>query len=76
MAAHDLTFVPLSEFPQLIDLEIEALNSLVTRAFARVHLSTCDFAGAWGECNQPATVHHIASEQEFCLRHFQVVSRG
>ena len=27
-------------------------------------------------CRQRATVHHLESEQEYCLRHFQEVDRG
>lgn len=25
----------------------------------------------WGDCPEPATVHDLASESEFCLRHFR-----
>jgi hypothetical protein len=84
MAAQHLTLVPASEFPQVslpvlqhgVDCEIEALSRLVSRVVARVHQGQCDYETEWFGCAERATVHHLASEQEFCTRHFQVVSRG
>jgi hypothetical protein len=27
-------------------------------------------------CTQPATVHDVATEQDFCFRHYQEARRG
>lgn len=36
---------------------------------------------SWGagdalECNQPAVVHHVATEMDYCARHWKEVGRG
>lgn len=83
MAAQHLTVSALSEFPQVLhsslqhglDCEIQSLDRIVARAFARVHLTTCDWSDEFCDCAQRATVHDLHSEQEFCLRHFAEVGR-
>lgn len=84
MAAQHLTVSPLSEFPQVLhstlefglDCEIQSLDRLVSRAFARVHLTTCDFEDEWCDCHQVATVHQLATEKEYCLRHFAAMEKA
>jgi hypothetical protein len=66
---------------------IEGLVRIVERAekkAPRPELGSCDwqspesYFGACDSrvCRQKATIHHIPSEQEFCLAHFREVSRG
>jgi hypothetical protein len=43
------------------------LDGLVKQA---LHENTCDWSGEFGDCMLPATVHHLASERDLCLRHF------
>ncbi len=79
MAAHDLTFVPLSEFPQAptpaIDVMIAGLDSLITRTFAKVQLTRCQFEDEFCDCTAKGVVHHIASERDLCVRHFLAAER-
>lgn len=39
-------------------------------------LTECAWSDEHCDCRELATVHHLESEQEFCLRHFQAVRRG
>jgi len=87
MAAHDLTVLSHPNFPQVLDAAIDhALGRMVERVLARhmPELGCCQYespesyGGACDSepCRALATVHHLASEQEFCLAHFLEVSRG
>ena len=77
MAAQRVTVLTHPEFPQVLDRSLAQLNRLVTRTVS-LHflLSQCDFEDEHCNCRAQATVHHLESEQEFCLRHFQAVTRG
>ena len=76
MAAQHLTALSSPEFPQVFDRCLDQLFQRVERILAASYLSTCDFEDQYGDCREVATVHHLASEHEFCLRHFQAVNRG
>jgi hypothetical protein len=39
-------------------------------------LVQCFFSDEHCDCRDLGTVHHLASEQEFCPRHFEAVNRG
>ena len=75
MAAQHLTVFTHPAFPQVfedaISYEVRRVSRIVDHA-----LGVCDFADEHCDCRAKATVHHLASEQEFCLRHFQEVNRG
>ena len=77
MAAQHLTALSSPEFPQALSVSLDRLIDRVEIIVARNYLlSPCDFEDQYGDCREVATVHHLASEHEFCLRHFQVVQRG
>ena len=76
MAAQHLTALASPEFPQALDRSLNQLFERVDRILAQSYLSTCDFEDQYGDCRNVATVHHLASEHEFCERHFKVVNRG
>ena len=79
MAAQNLPSFPLPGFSQLIPALIERQITVVNRVLAQSELGTCDYEDPdfnFYGCCEKATVHHIAFEQEYCLRHFQKVNRG
>lgn len=76
MAVPDLTFLSAPNFPQVLDSVIARLVPLIEQAEARANLTTCFFESEHCDCRELGTVHHLASEQEFCERHFREVSRG
>ena len=76
MAAQHLTALSSPEFPQVLDRSLNQLFERVDRILAQSYLSECDFEDQYGDCRNVATVHHLASEHEFCERHFKVVNRG
>ena len=76
MAVTHLTALSSPEFPQVFDRCLDQLFQRVERILAASYLSTCAFEDQFGDCREVATVHHLASEHEFCLRHFQAVNRG
>jgi hypothetical protein len=76
MAAHDLTVLSAPNFHSVLDSSIQQDLALVDRVLACVHLTTCYWSDEHCDCREVATVHHLASELEFCERHFQAVSRG
>ena len=80
MAAQHLTVLTHPEFPQVLDGSLSRLDQMVTRVLAKTAvtylLGQCNFEDEYCDCREPATVHHLESEQEFCLRHFQAVTRG
>ena len=81
MAAQHLTILSTPNFPQVLysaidralEREIGQIERQVSVAFAKVHLSQCDWSDEFCDCFQRATVHDLKSEQEFCLRHFAEV---
>ena len=77
MAAQHLTILSAPNFPQVFDRALAQLDRLVTRTVS-LHflLSQCDFEDEHCDCRQRATVHQLATGKEYCLRHFQAVSRG
>jgi hypothetical protein len=75
MADQHLTALSSPEFPQVFDGSLDRLFERVDRIYAASLLSTCDFEDQYGDCREVATVHHLASEHEFCERHFAVVNR-
>lgn len=77
MAHNTLAVLSRSDFHSaFLDREIFQLDNLITHSFAKAHLSECAFSNEYVSCAEVATVHHLASEQEFCARHFRAVSRG
>ncbi len=75
MAAQHLTALSSPEFPQVFDGCFARLSARVDRVVAQSHLSTCDFNDEYCVCREVATVHHLASEHEFCARHFRQVTK-
>lgn len=77
MAAQHLTVLSLPSFPQNFQRALNQLLRRVDQGFAASPvLGTCDYESDC-DCPQPATVHHLELEQEFCAAHFRkVVSRG
>jgi hypothetical protein len=65
MAQHSLPVLPFHTFPQ-------------------PQLSPCCHESAesrWGagdaiSCTQPAVIHDVATEQDYCFAHYKAVSRG
>jgi hypothetical protein len=43
---------------------------MVDNAFARVHLTHCYWSDKHCDCRELGTIHHVASERDFCERHF------
>ncbi len=84
MAAHDLTVLRSPDFPQVLRDAIDRAVTRVCQAQDESYLSCCSYESPesrYGACDavpciRKATVHHLESEQEFCLDHFQEVSRG
>ena len=76
MADQHLTALSSPEFPQVFDRCLDQLFQRVERILAASYLSTCAFEDQFGDCREVATVHHLASEHEFCADHFKVISRG
>jgi len=63
-------------FPQVFEDAIDFEIRRVDRILAQSQLGQCNFSDEHCDCRAQATVHHLASEQEFCARHFQAVTRG
>jgi len=79
MAAPTLSVLTSPDFPQTFDRVLSRLERLVIRAEARaaqLELSLCDFEDEHCDCRRLATVHHLASEHEYCDRHFQQIEKG
>lgn len=79
MAHSTLAALAHPDFHNSFDRFFSGIELIVVRAEARAakaHLSECAFSNEYVSCAEVATVHHLASEQEFCARHFQAVSRG
>ncbi len=76
MAAQHLTSLSSPNFPQVFAALIDREITRVSQLLAQSQLTQCFFEDEYCDCRERATVHHLASEQEFCLRHFQAVERG
>lgn len=50
-----------------------AARELLHREFG---LTQCDWSDEWCDCKETATTHDLESEQEFCLRHFNMVQKA
>ena len=73
---HSTAKLPV-EFPQPYSGHlIDQLLSIVSQAVATATLPGCCYEGEALTCYKPATVHHLALEQDFCARHFRAVERG
>ena len=79
MAAQHLTALSSPEFPQVLNDTVERIIDVVDHVLAANSLNyllgPCDFEDQYSDCRDRATVHHLASEHEFCERHFVVVNR-
>ena len=75
--------LPFPTFPQPI-VDIDRLGQLINRANARSLLTTCSYESpesTYGACDglpcgAKATVYEIQTDQEYCVKHFQEVTRG
>ena len=76
MASETLSALSHPNFPQTFESAIDFEIRRVSRIADQAQLGQCAFEDEFCDCRQPATVHHLASEQEFCVRHFAGVSRG
>jgi hypothetical protein len=79
MAAPNLPSLPLAGFAQLIPAlasrEIQHVNrilGLCEYEFPESSYGRCDGF----PCQEPAVIHHLESEHEYCLSHFREVDRG
>jgi hypothetical protein len=71
LAANEFTLLAAPNFPQVLDRAIESsLGTMVDNAFARVHLTHCYWSDKHCDCRELGTIHHVASERDFCERHF------
>jgi hypothetical protein len=79
--------LPVLTHPQFPQVLTRALNQEVTRVTSHPALSLCCHEtvvedGGTGEfnqafpCVQPATIHDLATEQDYCFEHFRAVRRG
>jgi hypothetical protein len=76
--------LPSLSHPQFPQIFSSAIDHLVARIAVKPQLGTCCYEtpesrrGACDAtpCRSLATVHHLATEQEFCARHFAEVNRG
>jgi|HubBroStandDraft_4_1064222.scaffolds.fasta_scaffold05566_16 hypothetical protein len=79
MAHSTLPVFSHPDFPQVFEA---ALNQLVTRQVPQ--LSPCCYESAesrWGAgdaiaCTQPAVIHDVATELDYCFAHYKAVNRG
>lgn len=75
MAADTLPVLSRSNFPQVFEDAVSFEVRRVSKAVDQ-RLGRCAFEDEHCDCRDLAVVHHLSSEQEFCLRHFAEVSRG
>jgi len=80
MAQTTLPVLSRSNFPQVfedaVSFEVRRVSKAVDQRLAHSGLGRCAFEDEHCDCRDLAVVHHLLTEQEFCLRHFQAVSRG
>ncbi len=53
----------------------ETLVEQVIRILDQYNIPECEGVDGF-DCHQPAVVHHLASEQDFCLDHFRFWERN
>ena len=73
MAASNLSVSPRSAFPQVFTRSIDRFTRSI---LDRPKLGVCCYSGPGFDCNQPAIVHDLASEMEYCAKHFQRIARA
>ena len=76
MAAQHLTVFSSPQFPQVFEDAIHYEIRRVSRILNEALLGTCAFDDEHCDCRQPAVVHHLETESNYCLRHFTEVNRG
>jgi hypothetical protein len=77
MPASDFTLVPQPDFQQIFDASLSSLERVVIHVLAQHPvLKQCYFSDEHCDCRDLATVHHLASELEFCDRHFAIVNKA
>jgi hypothetical protein len=85
MSAKTLPVLTHPAFPQVFAQALSAeVNRVAFPAPPQIQLSTCCYESPesrWGACDgqvclQPATVHDVATEQDFCFRHWKEARRG
>jgi len=72
MAANNLTVISRPDFPQVFT---KSLDQLVDRILAKPKLGSCCHETNGEPCSKAAIVHALESDQEFCAKHFGMVSR-
>jgi hypothetical protein len=73
MAHSTLPVLAHPDFPRVFS---RAIDQMVTRAFVQPELHSCDYEDAFCDCREAAVVHDLATEFEYCVRHFLAVNRG
>jgi hypothetical protein len=73
MSAQHLNALSSPSFPQTFESVIEFHIRRVSRIAELAQLGQCDFEDEHCDCREKATIHHLASEREFCERHFRRV---
>jgi hypothetical protein len=81
MAQHSLPVLSHPAFPQVFEA---AIDQQVRRLFPQPALSVCCYQSPetfWGACDgiaclQPATIHDVATELDYCFTHYKAVHRG
>jgi hypothetical protein len=85
MAHSTLPVLTHPSFPQVFAAAISAeVNRVCFPVPTQPQLSICCFTSpesSWGacdsiECRDVATVHDVATELDYCARHFRAVRRG
>ena len=72
MASRTLPSLTHSQFPQVFS---SAIDSMVARIAAMPQLHACDYEDAFCDCRERAVVHDLATDFEYCVRHFVAVNR-
>lgn len=72
MAQSTLPSLTRSNFPQVFS---NAIDQMVARIAAHPQLGQCWFEDEHCDCRQPAVVHDLATEREFCARHFSMITK-
>jgi hypothetical protein len=71
MSAQNLPSFPFAGFAQLIPALLEQEIKEVNRL-----LQVCDWSDVYASCREKAVVHHLDSEADLCLHHFQTLNQG
>ena len=73
MAHSTLPSLTHSQFPQVLS---SAIDQMVAAIAAKPTLGQCCFEDEHCDCRDRATVHDLATDFEYCVRHFLAVNRG